>query len=127
MTLELVAAVSRDALMTAWQVSYPTLMAGLVVGLLISIFQAVTQIHEMTLTFIPKILAAVVAVALTYDKMMQVMLDFTRRMFTEWEMFLHCCRCLRCRWEPSSCSCWCTCGCSACCSTCRCSVRARSR
>jgi flagellar biosynthetic protein FliQ len=84
-----VAAVSRDALMTAWQVSYPTLMAGLVVGLLISIFQAVTQIHEMTLTFIPKILAAVVAVALTYDKMMQVMLDFTRRMFTEWEMFLH--------------------------------------
>jgi flagellar biosynthetic protein FliQ len=88
MTLEMVIALSRDVLHTAWQVSYPALMAGLVVGLLISVFQAVTQIHEMTLTFIPKILATVAVVALSYDKMMQTLIDFTKRMLSDWGPYL---------------------------------------
>ena len=64
-------------------------MAALAVGLLISIFQAVTQIHEMTLTFIPKILAAVLAVALTWDTMVTSLMTFTQKMFTEWNTFIH--------------------------------------
>ena len=89
MSLEMLAGISKDALMTAWEVSYPVLVSGLLIGLLISIFQAVTQIHEMTLTFIPKILVAVLTVALMYDKMVQAMIGFTKRMFTDWGGFLH--------------------------------------
>lgn len=88
MTLEMLADISQNALQVAWQISYPVLLSGLLVGLLISVFQAVTQIHEMTLTFIPKILAAVLAVALMWDKMVLSILTFTERMFTDWSMFL---------------------------------------
>jgi len=52
-------AIGQRALWVALLVSSPLLIAGLVVGVLISTFQAVTQIHEMTLTFIPKIVAVV--------------------------------------------------------------------
>jgi len=88
MNLEWVSDIGRQVLMTSWEVSYPVLVSGLIIGLLISIFQAVTQIHEMTLTFIPKILVAVLAIALTYDKMLQAMITFTTRMFTDWKAFL---------------------------------------
>ncbi len=88
MNLEALAKLAQDALMVSWQVSYPALLAGLVVGILISVFQAVTQIHEMTLTFIPKILAAVAAVALSWDRMMTALLSFTTRCFTNWDQFL---------------------------------------
>jgi flagellar biosynthetic protein FliQ len=57
------------------------LLAGLVVGLLVGIFQSVTQIHEMTLTFIPKILAVAIVMLLTLPWMLQVILDFTRQIF----------------------------------------------
>ena len=88
MTIEMVATIGREAMWTAWQLAAPVLMAGLAVGLLISVFQAVTQINEMTLTFIPKILVAVLTVALNYDRMIQAMLTFTTRVFTEWGDFL---------------------------------------
>ena len=88
MTLEALAKLAQDALMVSWQISYPALMAGLIVGILISVFQAVTQIHEMTLTFIPKIIAAVAAVALTWDKMMTAMMSFTVRCLTDWNQYL---------------------------------------
>jgi len=88
MNLEAVANLAQQALMTAWSISAPVLIAGLLVGFLISIFQAVTQIHEMTLTFIPKIFAAVLAVALSWDKMITAMIQFAERMFTDWNMFL---------------------------------------
>ena len=49
----------RNALMITMLVSGPILIAGLLIGLLVGVFQAVTQIHEMTLTFIPKIVVMV--------------------------------------------------------------------
>jgi flagellar biosynthetic protein FliQ len=55
----------------------PVLIVALVVGLGVSIFQAVTQVHEMTLTFIPKIIAVGVTIILVLPWMMQRMLDFT--------------------------------------------------
>lgn len=55
----------------------PVLIVALVVGLGVSIFQAVTQVHEMTLTFIPKIIAVGATIILVLPWMMQRMLDFT--------------------------------------------------
>ena len=63
MTPEFVTGFFFDAIKTAISLAAPMLLAGLAVGLLVSIFQAATSINEMTLTFIPKMLA--VAVALT--------------------------------------------------------------
>jgi len=60
--------------------SMPMLMAGLVAGLAISIFQAVTQINESTLSFVPKILITIVVAIFTMPWMMNMMIEFTTRM-----------------------------------------------
>ncbi|RDU60136.1 flagellar biosynthesis protein FliQ [Helicobacter marmotae] len=62
--------------------SLPMLLAGLIVGLLISIFQATTQINEMTLTFVPKILAVVAVIIFTMPWMINMITDYTRMLFT---------------------------------------------
>lgn len=59
--------------------SMPMLLAGLVAGLAISIFQAVTQINESTLSFVPKILITIVVAILTMPWMMNMMIEFTTR------------------------------------------------
>ncbi len=69
---------------TLWltlELSMPVLLVGLIVGLGVGILQSVTQIHEMTLTFIPKILAVALVLVLTLPWMMQEMLTFTREVF----------------------------------------------
>jgi flagellar biosynthesis protein FliQ len=69
---------------TLWitlELSLPILVVGLIVGLAVGILQSVTQIHEMTLTFIPKILAVALVLVLTLPWMMQEMLSFTREVF----------------------------------------------
>jgi flagellar biosynthetic protein FliQ len=69
---------------TLWvtlELSLPILLVGLIVGLGVGILQSVTQIHEMTLTFIPKILAVAAVFVLTLPWMMQVILTFTRELF----------------------------------------------
>ncbi|MGM9997290.1 flagellar biosynthesis protein FliQ [Campylobacter lanienae] len=60
-------------------ISLPMLMAGLVAGLLISIFQATTQINEMTLSFVPKIILVVIVIIFLMPWMMSQMIDFTER------------------------------------------------
>ena len=67
-----------QALWNVILISAPMLLMGLVVGLLISIFQATTQIQEQTLAFIPKILAVFAAIILFGPWMLQKMMDFTR-------------------------------------------------
>ncbi|PAF42578.1 flagellar biosynthesis protein FliQ [Helicobacter sp. 11S03491-1] len=59
-------------------ISLPILLAGLIVGLLVSIFQATTQINEMTLSFVPKILAVIAVIILTMPWMLNMLLDYTR-------------------------------------------------
>ena len=61
--------------------SLPMLLAGLIVGLLISIFQATTQINEMTLTFVPKILAVVAVIIFTMPWMLNMITDYARMLF----------------------------------------------
>jgi flagellar biosynthetic protein FliQ len=73
--------IGRDALWTTMIVSGPLLIVGLVVGLVIGIFQAVTQIHEMTLTFIPKILAVVGVFLWLLPWMAIKLIDYTTNLF----------------------------------------------
>ncbi|HWR82421.1 MAG TPA: flagellar biosynthesis protein FliQ [Candidatus Deferrimicrobium sp.] len=81
MTPQTVVAIGREALMVTLLISGPMLLFGLIVGLIISIFQAVTQIHEMTLTFVPKILAVALALLIFMPWMIAKAVDFTRHMF----------------------------------------------
>jgi flagellar biosynthetic protein FliQ len=81
MTHELAAYLTSHALMTALLVSAPMLIAGMVVGVLISMFQAVTQINEMTLSFVPKIVVTALALLIFVQWMAEKLLDFTRYIF----------------------------------------------
>jgi len=71
----------KAALQIAFVLAGPVLGAGLAAGLTVSIFQAVTQINEMTLTFIPKIVAVVVCLALLLPWMLQQLMSFTTFLF----------------------------------------------
>ncbi len=71
----------RNALMMMLIVSFPLLMVGLVIGVAISIVQAVTQIQEMTLTFVPKIIAMVIAAVFFMPYLLGLMMDYAREMF----------------------------------------------
>ena len=72
--------VSRQAMLIAFLIASPMLGFGLLVGLIVSIFQAVTQINEMTLTFVPKIIAVAVAFALFMPWMLRLLVEFTIRL-----------------------------------------------
>ena len=69
--------VMRHAMTLILMLSAPVLAFGLIVGLMVSIFQAVTQINEMTLAYIPKIIAVFIALAIFGPWMLQMMLNFT--------------------------------------------------
>ena len=72
----------RHALMTALLIALPLLCVGLVVGVLISILQAVTQVQEMTLTFVPKIIAVALAAIILLPWFMARLTAFASEMFS---------------------------------------------
>ena len=72
----------REAIFTALVVAAPMLVLGLITGLLVSVFQAVTQIQEQTLTFIPKILVSAVAILFFGPFMLAMLTGFTARVFS---------------------------------------------
>jgi flagellar biosynthesis protein FliQ len=73
--------IGREALIITLVISAPILLAGLFIGLLIGLFQAVTQIHEMTLTFIPKILVMVGVFLALLPWMLLKLVDYTIGLF----------------------------------------------
>lgn len=81
MSENMLAGVIKDAIYTGMLVSAPILIVSIIVGLLISIFQATTQIQEQTLTFVPKLLAAAAIGLLTGSWMLHTIVSFTERMF----------------------------------------------
>lgn len=87
MTQDFVLAIMKNALWTTLLIAGPILLLGLIAGLSVGIFQAVTQIQEMTLTFIPKILIIALALALFLPWMMHKMLDFTLQVFANISVF----------------------------------------
>ena len=79
----LIAQLGKDALRTALLVAGPALLVSLVVGLMVSIFQVVTSLQDQTIAFVPKVIMVMTVVALSFPWMVRVMVQFTTRMFTE--------------------------------------------
>ena len=73
--------IGAEALMIILKVASPIMMAGLVVGLIIALFQALTSIQEMTLTFVPKIIIIFVSIVVFLPFMMNQVIDFGRSLF----------------------------------------------
>jgi flagellar biosynthetic protein FliQ len=81
MTPETVLTVAREALTVTAMVSAPLLLAALITGVVIGVLQAATQINEMTLSFIPKLLALFVSLIATGPWMLQLLTGYTRMLF----------------------------------------------
>mgnify|MGYP001569437542 FL=1 len=80
MTPDTVVAIVRQALEVAMLAAGPMLLASLLTGLLISVFQAATQINEMTLSFIPKILVMFIVLVITGPWTLQLLVDYITRL-----------------------------------------------
>jgi len=81
MTVDFIVPIIRQSLITVLMASSPVLITGLVVGLTVSIFQAVSQVHEMTLTFIPKIVAIFLALMIFGPWIIRTVLEFAVNIF----------------------------------------------
>ena len=82
MTSQSVLTIAQQALEVTVLISAPLLLTALAVGLLVSIFQAATQINEMTLSFIPKLLAMFGALILGGPWMLETLVDYIQRLYT---------------------------------------------
>ena len=82
MTPETVMALAHQAMQVTLLLAAPLLLAALVSGLLVSLFQAATQINEMTLSFIPKLLAVFATLVIAGPWMLNLMVDYMRQLLT---------------------------------------------
>jgi len=82
MSPETVMTMGRQAMEITLLVSAPLLLVALIIGLVVSIFQAATQINEATLSFIPKLVGVFIALVVAGPWMLSVMLDYMRQVFT---------------------------------------------
>lgn len=82
MTPESVMTIGQQALELTLMVSAPPLLTALIIGLVVSIFQAATQLNEMTLSFIPKLIGIFVVLIITGPWMIGIMLDYMIRLFS---------------------------------------------
>lgn len=73
--------VGREALFVILKTAGPIMLSGLIIGLIIALFQALTTIQEMTLTFVPKILVIFVAIIVFLPFMMTTVVEFAQRLF----------------------------------------------
>lgn len=89
MSQETVIYLAKEALGVAILVSAPILGFSMIIGLIVSILQATTQIHEQTLTFLPKIIAAVIALLIFGPWMLSTLLHFTETMFLQLPNFIN--------------------------------------
>lgn len=81
MTEGMVLTVLKDAIQTGLTIAAPILIVSILVGLIVSIFQATTQIQEQTLTFVPKLVAIAAVGIIAGSWMLQTMVSFTQRIF----------------------------------------------
>lgn len=80
MNSQMVLTIGQEALLMLLLVSAPVLGAALLVGLLVSLFQAITQIHEATLAFVPKLIAVIAVFAIAGPWMLTMLVEYIRRM-----------------------------------------------
>ncbi len=88
MTPEFVVSFAKEGIVLTLLISAPMLLLGLIVGLIISIFQAVTSIQEMTLTFIPKILAVFLGLLFFAPWMLEKIMSFTTNVINNIPMYI---------------------------------------
>ncbi|RKR06092.1 flagellar biosynthetic protein FliQ [Kushneria sinocarnis] len=88
MSPEMVMSLAYQGMKLVLMIAAPLLLVALVVGLLVSLFQAATQINEMTLSFIPKILAVFITIILAGQWMLGTLTDFTRELFRNLPMII---------------------------------------
>jgi len=81
MTIDFVTGVMAETIRITLLISAPVLIVGLVVGVFVSLVQAVTQVQEMTLVFVPKIVACLIALVAALPWMMNVLMSFTINIF----------------------------------------------
>lgn len=79
MSENMVMSIVKEALLTSVLVGGPILILALIVGLLVSIFQATTQIQEQTLTFVPKLIVVAITLAIGGNWMLQEVIKFTTK------------------------------------------------
>lgn len=89
MTPEFVVEFAKEAILLTIYLSMPMLGLGLVAGLIISVFQAVTSIQEMTLVFVPKIIAVFLGLLFFAPWMLDEITAFTRRVIENLPMYIH--------------------------------------
>ena len=89
MTQELIIGLAQQAVLMMVMLAGPLLAVSLVVGLVVSIFQAVTQINEMTLTFVPKVIAIFAVLIVLGPWMLQMLLGYTAGTFAQMATFAH--------------------------------------
>ncbi len=83
MTPEMVTTIGQQALWVTMMIASPLLLSALAVGLLVGMFQAATQINEMTLSFIPKLLVLVLALVAAGPWMLSVIVNYTRQLMEQ--------------------------------------------
>ena len=88
MTVELIKEIAGEVFKTVMLASGPVLIVSLVVGLVISFFQAITQIQEFTLTFVPKVIAVFICLLLFLPWIASVLVDFTTRLITNIPLYI---------------------------------------
>jgi len=88
MSAEFITGFFAQAIKLALMLAAPMLLTGLVVGLLVSIFQTATSINEMTMTFVPKMLAVGISILLFFPWMLQLLTDFTRNLLINIPMYI---------------------------------------
>jgi flagellar biosynthesis protein FliQ len=88
MTSDTVVGLMAEAIKVTMLVSAPVLIVGLVVGVVISLIQAVTQIQEMTLVFVPKIIAVMVVLVAAFPWMINILVTYTHNLITNIPLYL---------------------------------------
>ena len=88
MTPDVVTGLMAETIKTTLLVAAPMLIVGLLVGVLISLFQAVTQIQEMTLVFVPKIVAVMIALIVSLPWIIGLMINFTQNIFASIPLYI---------------------------------------
>ena len=88
MTPDFIVGFSRQAVETTLMLALPMLGLGMIVGLIVAVFQSVTQIQEMTLTFVPKIVAVMLGLLLFGPWMLTKLLNFTEGIFRDFPQYI---------------------------------------
>ena len=88
MSSDFVIGMAVETIKVTLLISAPMLLMGLIIGLAISIFQAVTQIQEMTLVFVPKIVAVLIALIISLPWMLNIMITYTQNILSNFPAYI---------------------------------------